>query len=179
MFDPFLALDTSLFLRINELPHPNWLTALMSLASAAGTAATIWILLGLRLVVRHTSGVWRLVLALLVTYSVVDLVLKPTLARDRPPVAHAGVVVSTVLPETPSFPSGHAAWAAAGAFALSRIWLSATPTLWALALLIGSSRVYLGVHYPSDVLAGLLVGLGSAYFVTGGMVYEPLGRGRR
>ena len=179
MLDPFLALDTSLFLRINELPHPDWLTALMSLASAAGTAATIWILLGLRLVVRHTSGVWRLVLALLVTYSVVDLALKPTLARDRPPVAHAGVVVSTVLPETPSFPSGHAALAAAGAFALSRIWLSATPTLWALALLIGSSRVYLGVHYPSDVLAGLLVGLGCAYFVTGGMVYEPLGRGRR
>ena len=178
MLDPFLALDTSLFLRINELPHPDWLTVVMSLASAAGTAATIWILLGLLLVVRHPKGVWRLVLALLVTYSVVELVLKPTLARDRPPVAHAGVVVSTALPGSFSFPSGHAASAAAGAFALSRIWPSATPALWMLALLIGASRVYLGVHYPLDVVAGLLIGLGCAYVVTGGMVYEPLRRGR-
>ena len=178
MLDPFLALDTSLFLRINELPHPDWLTAGMWLASAAGNAAAIWILLGLLLLVRHTPGVWRLVLALLVTYSVVDLVLKPTLARDRPPVAHAGVVSSTVLPDTPSFPSGHAASAAAGAFALSRIWPTATPALWTLALLIASSRVYLGVHYPFDVVAGLLVGLGCAYVVTGGTVCGPLRRGR-
>ncbi|MEE8130891.1 MAG: phosphatase PAP2 family protein, partial [Vicinamibacterales bacterium] len=124
------------------------------------------------------TGVWRLVLALLVTYGVVELVLKPTLARDRPPVAHAGVVVSTALPGSFSFPSGHAASAAAGAFALSRIWPSATPALWMLALLIGASRVYLGVHYPLDVVAGLLIGLGCAYVVTGGMVYEPLRRGR-
>ena len=57
MLDPFLALDTSLFLRINELPHPDWLTAGMWLASAAGNAAAIWILLGLLLLVRHTPGV--------------------------------------------------------------------------------------------------------------------------
>ena len=177
MLDPLLALDASLFLRINDLPHPDWLTVVMSLASTAGNSATVWILLGLLLVMRHAPGVWRLVLALLFTYSVVELVLKPTLARDRPPVAHAGLVVSTALPGSFSFPSGHAASAAAGAFALSRIWSSATPALWTLALLIGASRVYLGVHYPFDVVAGLLVGLGCAAFVTGGTVYEPLRRG--
>ena len=171
MLDAFLALDTSLFLRINGLARPDWLTAIMSLASAAGAAAAIWVLLGLIHVGRHTAGVWRLVLALLFTYSAVELALKPTLARDRPSVAHADVVASTGVPVTASFPSGHAASSGAGAFALSRIWPGATPRLWALAVLIGCSRVYLGVHYPLDVLAGLLVGLGCAYFVTGGMVY--------
>jgi undecaprenyl-diphosphatase len=58
-----------------------------------------------------------------------------------------------------SFPSGHAATSAAGAVILSvlvgrGIW----PWLAALALLIGFSRVYVGVHYPGDVLAGAALG---------------------
>ena len=177
MLDALLALDTSLFLEINGIPRPAWLTAIMSLASAAGSAAGIWLFLGLLLSVRHTPGVWKLGLALLITYSVVNLALKPGLARQRPSVAHPGVFVGTQVPETSSFPSGHAAAAGAGAFAVSRIWASATPGLWTLAVIIGCSRVYLGVHYPLDVLAGLLVGLGCAYLVTGGMVYGRLRHG--
>ena len=177
MLETFLAFDTSLFLSINQLARPSWLTMIMSLASQAGSAAAVWVFLGLLMIGRHTTGVWRLTLALVLTYSAVELALKPTLARDRPSVSHAEVVTSTAVPQTASFPSGHAASAGAGAFALSRIWPGASPGLWALALLIGSSRVYLGVHYPFDVLAGLVIGLGCAYFVTGGMVYGPLRRG--
>lgn len=173
MLDPLLSLDTSLFLKINALSHPGWLTAIMLVVSAVGGAVGVWFALGVVATLRNdVGGAWRLLLALLVTIAAVDLVLKPTIARNRPHVTHAGIQVEGPLPETYAFPSGHAATAAAGALGLSRVWPHATSALWALPLLVAGSRVYLGVHYPSDVLFGLLVGCGCAYFVTGGMVYE-------
>jgi undecaprenyl-diphosphatase len=50
--------------------------------------------------------------------------------------------------------------------------------LWALALLIAASRVYLGVHYPLDIVAGFAIGLACAVFVTGGRVYRQIGARR-
>ena len=173
MLDLLLSLDSSLFLRLNALSHPGWLNVIMLAISAIGAGAGIWFALGVVVTFRNDAGAaWRLLLALLVTIATVDLVLKPTFARTRPYVAHAGINVEGPLSMTYSFPSGHAATAAAGALGLSRVWSHATPALWALALLIAGSRVYLGVHYPGDVLFGLLVGCGCAYFVTGGMAYK-------
>ena len=177
MLDALLEFDTYLFLLVNRLNRPDWLTAVMSFASTAGTYATAWLFLALFVIRRHTTGVWHLILALLLTYSMVDLVLKPSFGRARPSLAHADVLNHTVVPSTASFPSGHAASAAAGAFALSRVWPRASSGLWGFALLISCSRVYLGMHYPADIFVGLIVGYGCAYFVTGGVVYGPLRRG--
>jgi undecaprenyl-diphosphatase len=66
---------------------------------------------------------------------------------------------------SPSFPSGHAATSAAGAFALALIAPRLWPWLAALAVGVAFSRVYVGVHYPADVLAGIALGLA----VTGGI----------
>ena len=63
-------------------------------------------------------------------------------------------------PLTASFPSGHAATAVAGAIMLSRIWPAGRFVLGALAMLIALSRIYVGVHYPLDIVAG--AGLGAA-----------------
>jgi undecaprenyl-diphosphatase len=57
-----------------------------------------------------------------------------------------------------SFPSGHAATAFAGAVILTYLWRRAAPLFFALAAAIAFSRVYVGVHYPGDVLAGAVVG---------------------
>ena len=169
------SLDTSLFLQIDALPHPTWLTLVMLTASAAGRAGTVWLLIALWIALRSDAGAaWRIALALLVTYTVVDGVLKPAIGRERPYAAYTDVQIEGPQPASASFPSGHAAAAAAGALGVSRVWPTAQLGLWTLALLIASSRVYLGVHYPLDVLIGLLVGWACAYFVSGGMVYSGL-----
>jgi undecaprenyl-diphosphatase len=57
-----------------------------------------------------------------------------------------------------SFPSGHAATAFAGAVSLTYLWRRAAPLFFLLASAIAFSRVYVGVHYPGDVLAGAALG---------------------
>ena len=84
--------------------------------------------------------------------------LKLVFSRDRPPVAAPGFDALIDLPSSASLPSGHAAGAmctavALGAFAPRWRW----PAV-AVAALIGLSRVWLGVHFPSDVLVGAALG---------------------
>lgn len=57
-----------------------------------------------------------------------------------------------------SFPSGHAATAFAGAVALTYLWREGAPFFFLLAAAIAFSRVYVGVHYPGDVIAGAALG---------------------
>lgn len=112
------------------------------------------------------AALWRTVLALLLTLLIVEHVGKPLFGRERP--FREGPKPSAIvrIPATTSFPSGHAASAAAGALALTRVWPAAAVPLSILAALIALSRVALGVHYVGDVLAGVMVGLMVAALAT-------------
>jgi len=90
-----------------------------------------------------------------------------TWARSRPFTAHAGGthLLAAASPD-PSFPSDHATAAFAIAFAVLAFSRRAGAGFLAAATLIGLSRIALGVHYPTDVLAGAGVGWAAALLVT-------------
>lgn len=97
--------------------------------------------------------------------TVVTLGLKYTINRQRPYDKYPGEVFPYSIETDPSFPSGHTSTAFATATTLSlefKKWYVVVPA-YAWAAGVGYSRMYLGEHYPTDVLAGAVVGAGSAW----------------
>lgn len=160
------------------------LTSVMLAASWYG-GPSVLVPLGLFAALVFLLRGWRrgalLVLVTLAGAGLLNWLLKFSFARERPEV-----FVDYPLPGSPSFPSGHALYAASvfggmAALLAPRLKHRALRVLvWAgagvLVLLVGFSRVYIGVHYPSDVLAGYSVGL---IWVTAVAVGDRLARRRR
>jgi undecaprenyl-diphosphatase len=114
-------------------------------------AATLPLLLG-----GAIADAARQTLAMLVFSHLVVQVVKRTVSRPRPSNALECVTL-VVEPDRFSFPSGHSAAAMAVAFGYAMVFPSLAAPLIAIAFLVGASRVFLGVHYPGDVLVGQLI----------------------
>jgi membrane-associated phospholipid phosphatase len=103
-------------------------------------------------------------LAALAVTGGITVVLKYAVSRERPFVTYPDIK-QKVKVNSPSFPSGHTSSAFATATSVSLSypkWYVIAPS-YAWAGTVGYSRMHLGVHYPSDVLAGALIGSGCAY----------------
>ncbi|GAA3862452.1 hypothetical protein GCM10022243_31150 [Saccharothrix violaceirubra] len=114
----------------------------------------------------RVRAVTRALLAPVVTVGayVSSELLKLVIHEDRP---CRGLPVDAIIAECPeigdwSFPSNHSAIAGAAAVGLAVAWRRVLPWVVAIALLMAFSRVFVGVHYPHDVLVGLLFGAGVA-----------------
>ena len=162
-------MDAAVFTAVNSA-HTPALDALMLGVTALGYFPTAWFVFGAAALwwPRARTAAFRLCLAVALAHVMASGVLKPLVARARPVPAR---MIARTLEAHPavtySFPSGHAATAVAGALGVSRILPQARWGFWIVAALIAYSRVYLGVHHPSDVAGGALLGLACAWLVLG------------
>lgn len=160
--------DLSVLNFINRTLSNQLLNFIMPVLSRIG-GNELYFVIGLVLLFSRKREFKVLGMALLagltVSYYVVGL-LKISIARPRPFMALANVILLGPVEKGYSFPSGHAATAFMTASLLAnhfkRYFL-----FYLLAALIGFSRIYMGVHYPSDVLTGAAIGITIGYLLTG------------
>jgi len=174
MLDSLLTADAALRTWL-VTHHPPWLDAILWSLSALGVAGSLWIAIAAVMaswVPRLRGPAWQVVLAVLLAQGVVDWGLKPLIGRPRPFISDASSRVVGYQPSTYSFPSGHSAssFAAATVFAFALTRRRAAIT-WALAATVAFSRIYIGVHYPLDVVVGALIGVLIGVLVTGGRAW--------
>lgn len=154
-------LDTLQTLRTKPLDK------LMVHITKLGDGGCIWIILDVFLLLSKQTRREGILLttSLIIEAMLCNLVLKPLIARTRPCDINPTISLLIPRPTDYSFPSGHTA----ASFVAVMILYLCRSILWKpallLACLIAFSRMYLYVHYPSDVIAGMLIGITVAYLV--------------
>jgi undecaprenyl-diphosphatase len=149
--------------RFVVLHRIGWLDWLFEALSWIGTLGLVWVAIAAVVAaMTRRPGVLLLTLAGVAAADLLAFAVKTIVAVDRPPVRYATPEPLVRVPTDYSFPSGHTATSFAAAVILAwavprRAWL-----FYVLAVAIGFSRIYVGVHYPIDVLGGAALGLAVA-----------------
>ena len=162
MLQSLLNLDGAFLLWLQDCLRTPLLDAFFSFYTKLGDAGLFWIVLSLLLLFFRPTRKAGLVslTAMLLGLLCTNVVLKHLVGRTRPWLMVEGLIHLVEENDPNSFPSGHTC----AAFASAIAWLGTLPKRWmkvtalVLAVLMGFSRLYVGVHFPSDVLAGALVG---------------------
>jgi membrane-associated phospholipid phosphatase len=160
-------MEADILLWIQNNIRNDVLTPIFKFITTLGNAGVIWIVLSVGLLIpKKTRRVGALALVSLVFSALIDnVILKNVVARTRPYDVIEGLTSLVGAQKDYSFPSGHtgSAFAAAVVMFLGLPKKCGIPIL-VFACLMGLSRLYVGVHYPSDVLGGALIGTGIALF---------------
>ncbi len=158
--------EISLLHRLHDALACPFLDAVMPPVTFLGEGGAFWIALALVLLLipkTRKTGM-HVGIALLVGLILCNLILKPLVGRIRPYDLDPTLSLIVSPPRDLSFPSGHtmaAFEASVSIFLHDRRWGTAALVL---AATIAFSRLYLTVHYPTDVLAGFILGIAAAFF---------------
>ena len=156
--------DSRIMRRVHRWPAPRWLRLFMIAATRGGDG---WLWYGVGALLLIFGGPQRHVAVVTAGLSsavglAVYLVLKRATRRKRPCNLEPHCWARLVPPDQYSFPSGHSITAFAVATSLSFFYPTLAASLFCAALCIGISRIILGMHFLSDVVAGALIGVGLA-----------------
>lgn len=133
-----------------------------------GNAGIFWIALGIALFLFHRTRVCgACVLACLAVDALIgEVVLKNLICRERPCIQQPITDMLLAIPTSYSFPSGHSASSFTAATAIFLNYKKAGIAAYILAALIAFSRLYCYVHFPTDVLGGVILGICVAAILT-------------
>ncbi len=167
--------EVEFLLFLQEHVRCGFLTVIMKLFTYMANYGILWIALCLALLINKKTRKLGIIcsVALVLNYMTCNVIIKSIVGRTRPFEAIEELTLLIKKPVDTSFPSGHTSSAFTLACAITcylsrqRKWVGAI--LIFVASMIGISRMYLGVHYPTDVLVGMLLGI-----ATGIIVYYAL-----
>ncbi len=145
----------------------GFLNFLLPAFTTIDNKGVIWLLAGFVLLLdkKTRRAGWMLLFSIALTYLIGNVFLKEFIARERPFAVYGVTDLLIPAPNGYSFPSGHASSSFSALTVLYATNRKMRIPASVYALLIAFSRVYLFVHFPSDVLAGALLGAGCAYLV--------------
>ena len=154
-------LDEAILIFLQEHLQQPWLSALLVFLTTLGDRGLVWIGLGVLMLCTkkyRPCGI-TLLCALFLGFLCGNVILKPLIARPRPFTTFTEIELLIHPPGGYSFPSGHtlSSFAAAGVICYYHRRLGIAAGI--LAALIAFSRLYLFVHYPTDVITGALIGV--------------------
>jgi membrane-associated phospholipid phosphatase len=152
-----LSLDERLLRVARTRGHTPCAERAVARFSKLGEHAGVWLAMGVvgGTLDRERRGEWRRASAMVAGVYALNTAIKQIVGRRRPELP--GLPALTGTPTALSFPSAHASTSFAGARLYAQLGLPIVP-LYALAASLALSRLYLGVHYPSDVLVGAALG---------------------
>lgn len=164
--DWLLQLDGNILLWIQEHIRKEFLNSIVIFISNLGNAGWFWLVLLALLVcipMYRKTGMTGLI-AVLIGFIITNVFVKNLAARIRPYEVVEGLRFIGTKPHDFSFPSGHSTCSVAASIVLlAKLPKKAGIPLFVLGILICLSRLYVGVHYPTDVLAGAAIGLFAAF----------------
>lgn len=174
MMEMLIELDKNILLFIQDVIRNDMLTPFFTAVTRLGNAGLIWIVISLLLLFSGKTrkiGVMS-VLALFMSLCINNFILKNLVARSRPFDAIGALIPLIDRPTDFSFPSGHSG----SSFAAACVYVRKLPKpvgvpLLVLAVVIALSRLYIGVHYPSDVIVGMIIGVLISYLAEYAVVW--------
>lgn len=172
------AMDLSVTNWINSNLHTAFLDRIVPFITSLGDSGFIWIVFCCAMLIPKKTRPWGVMCAaaLLLTTLIGEGILKHLFARARPFTHLENFELLIAAPLSYSFPSGHSASSFAGATSIFFMNRKLGYWAYALAVMIALSRLYLSVHFLTDVFAGCLLGVVCAYFIRWMFIFGPLKR---